>query len=51
MLIGYYHSLAHVLSVLELMPEAGSALTNEELIAPAIRPDGQVLERNTQCLS
>jgi len=51
MLIGYYHSLSHTLSALKVMPEAGSVLTNLELLAPAIRPDEQVLERNTQCLS
>jgi hypothetical protein len=28
MLIGYYHSLSHTLSALEVMPEAGSVLTN-----------------------
>jgi len=47
MLMGYYHSLSHILSALEATPEAGSALTNLELIAPAIHPGGQVLERNT----
>ena len=28
LLIGYYHSLSHTLSALEVMPEAGSVLTN-----------------------
>jgi len=28
MLIGYYHSLSHTLSALEVMSEAGSVLTN-----------------------
>jgi 4-carboxymuconolactone decarboxylase len=28
MLIGYYHRLSHTLSALEVIPEAGSVLTN-----------------------